>query len=869
MPHDPKGAGWRRYASAQVLAAVLAGIVVVVYVVLLLLSNYRSERDLQRNLLAQFEQETKIRAKALEYFLSTAKENINNLATSREIFTFFENRDLGMSMEYGLKLSLFPIRERFLGLVRRTRIGGVPLYSRVVLVDREGGLLVDTDDPPSRSEPVGKAFVAPRHSENPVIDLPDGNEIVVSHPFIFKDRYEGQIIASIPLDVPYASLLREEQGSNHLLYIGVSGTGEIRVPNAVASVTAPSHLPPPGSIPPGKPVKFTATTPEGTSRDMLACRQPVEGTPISVIQVLDATEILGHVTPTEQVGRMGLAALAILLGTIYTLVLSIRSLVLKHGLDGSLLREKEIQRKNEQLQVEIAERIKAEEAQARLGMAVEQAAEVIMISDTDGTIQYVNPAFERISGYSREEAIGKNPRILKSGRHEEAFYRVLWDTLARGETWSGNLINRRKDGKLFEEVAVISPVRDAGGTVVNYVAVKRDVTHEVQLEEELRQMQKMEAVGKLAGGIAHDFNNLMTVINGFSELLQGRPGLDSTCRKEVDEIRKAGDRAAALTRQLLAFSRRQMLQPKTVDLGKVTSEMDNLLRRLIGEDIELVTVAGKALWNVKVDPGQIEQVVMNLVVNSRDAMPSGGRITIETANAVFADDYLGTHPVVRPGSYVMLAVSDTGIGMDEETKGRIFEPFFTTKEQGKGTGLGLSTVYGIVKQSKGYIWAYSEVGKGTTFKVYLPQAEEGIKETSSPGKPVRAGGKGCETLLLAEDEDLVRELARTILEEKGYRVLDARDGHEAVEIAGRHDGPIHMLVTDVVMPRMSGGELARRMDELRPGIRVLYMSGYTENAIVHHGVLDSGTAFVQKPFHIETLTRAIREELDREVLTTI
>jgi CheY-like chemotaxis protein len=319
----------------------------------------------------------------------------------------------------------------------------------------------------------------------------------------------------------------------------------------------------------------------------------------------------------------------------------------------------------------------------------------------------------------------------------------------------------------------------------------------------------------------------------------------------------------------MAFSRKQMLQPKIVTLASVTSDMDSLLRRLIGEDIELVTVTGENLWNVKVDPGQIEQVILNLVVNARDAMPSGGKITIETANAVFDDDYLDTHPMVHPGSYVMLAVSDTGIGMDENTMDRIFEPFFTTKELGKGTGLGLSTVYGIVKQSGGNIWAYSEVGRGTTFKVYLPRAEEVGKEAPSPGKPVPAEEKGWETLLLAEDEELVRELARTILEQNGYRVLEARNGREAVEIACRHDGPIHMLVTDVVMPQMSGRELASRMDELRPGIRVLYMSGYTENAIVHHGVLDRGTAFVQKPFRIDTLIRAVREELDREALATI
>jgi PAS domain S-box-containing protein len=511
---------------------------------------------------------------------------------------------------------------------------------------------------------------------------------------------------------------------------------------------------------------------------------------------------------------------------------------------------------------EMAIRKQAEEERDLLGMAVEQAAETIVITDTEGMIQYVNPAFEKVSGYQRDEVIGKNPRLLKSEKHDRDYYQAMWNTLTQGEVWTGTFINKRKDGELFEEIAVISPVREASGKIVNYVAVKRDVTREVQMEEQLRQSQKMEAIGKLTGGIAHDFNNLLTAINGYTELLLLRHKPGDPSRKEIEEIRKAGDRAAVMTRQLLAFSRKQILQPKVLDLNAVVSGMDRMLRRLIGEDVNLITVCSKGTWKVKVDPGQVEQVILNLAVNARDAMPGGGKLTIETSNVELDGAYVRKHPVVRAGPYVMLAVSDTGCGMDKATLSRIFEPFFTTKEPGKGTGLGLSTVYGIVKQSRGHIWVYSEKGEGATFKVYFPRAEE-IGEVVFESEEASLGmWVGTETLLLAEDEDLVRDLVRTILEKNGYKVLEAHNGHEALKICNSHEGPIHLLVTDIVMPQMSGRELATISESIRPGIKVLFMSGYTENAIVHHGVLDPGTAFLQKPFRMESLTRKVREILD-------
>ncbi len=384
-----------------------------------------------------------------------------------------------------------------------------------------------------------------------------------------------------------------------------------------------------------------------------------------------------------------------------------------------------------------------------------------------------------------------------------------------------------------------------------------------RLEEQLRQSQKMEAVGQLAGGIAHDFNNMLTIINGYCELLSLSMPPDDPQRANVKEIKCAGDRAAALTRQLLAFSRRQVLEPKVLDLNAVVNNLYKMLQRLIGENIRLATALQPDLDHVKVDPGQIEQIIMNLVVNARDAMPQGGQITIETANVTLDETYTQLQYHVEKGPYVMLAVSDTGCGMDKATQARIFEPFFTTKELGQGTGLGLSTVYGIVKQSKGYIWVYSEVGRGTMFKVYLPRVE-GEAITHAPG--VVSGGQleGSEQILIVEDDQALRELIRSMLMRNGYSVLAENSADAALQICERPESPIRLLITDVVMPGLSGPDLAKRLAAVNPGTRVLYMSGYTDDAIVRHGILKQGANFLQKPFTTEVFLRKVREVLDRK-----
>ncbi len=380
-------------------------------------------------------------------------------------------------------------------------------------------------------------------------------------------------------------------------------------------------------------------------------------------------------------------------------------------------------------------------------------------------------------------------------------------------------------------------------------------------EEQLRQSQKMDAIGQLAGGVAHDFNNLLTAICGHSELSLKHLTTEDPLHRHLEQINKSGERAAALTRQLLAFSRKQMLQPKIIDLNQIVVDMNKMLQRLIGEDIDLLMGLAADLGTVKADPNQIEQILLNLSINARDAMPKGGRLTIETSNVHLSEEYSRDHVSVPPGAYVMLAVSDNGCGMDANTQIHVFEPFFTTKEVGKGTGLGLATVYGIVKQSGGTIWLYSEAGRGTAFKIYLPCAEAGTKEVELEADDPKSL-QGSETVLLVEDEDVVREMATEILRDSGYRVLEARHGHEAIILERQHSGVIHLMLTDVVMPQMSGRELAELLTPLRRDMKVLYMSGYTDDAIVHHGVLEEGTAFIGKPFTPTALARKVREILD-------
>jgi PAS domain S-box-containing protein len=471
----------------------------------------------------------------------------------------------------------------------------------------------------------------------------------------------------------------------------------------------------------------------------------------------------------------------------------------------------------------------------------------------------VNETAMRQYGYSREEFLEMKIMDLWPKEDVPTFQASLLAMESGTTARSGVRRHCKKDGVVIDVEVTVHEF--ALGNRPCGLAIALDVTERNRMEGQLRQTQKMEAIGNLAGGIAHDFNNLLSVILSYSEMLGSALKPGDPMREDLEEIQGAGKRAADLTRQLLAFSRQQILQPRVLDLNAVIASVAKMLGRLVGEDIELTVVNGIDLGTVKADPGQVEQVLMNLVVNARDAMPRGGKLTIETANVELDSEYATTHAGVEPGHYVMLAVTDNGSGMDAATRERIFEPFFTTKDQGKGTGLGLATVFGIVRQSGGSIWVYSELDEGTAIKVYLPQADP-AHANASDATPETRTRRGCETILLVEDEESVRALARSILERNGYRVLEAQSGGDALLICEQHKATIHVLLTDVVMPRMSGRALAERLGPLRPGMKVLYMSGYTDDAIVRHGVLDSDVAFLQKPITPETLTRKLREVIE-------
>jgi|GEM_PF-1100941 len=509
-------------------------------------------------------------------------------------------------------------------------------------------------------------------------------------------------------------------------------------------------------------------------------------------------------------------------------------------------------------------RVRSEEQLRLRDSALESAANAIVITDRESVVQWVNQAFTRLTGYTADEAVGRTPReLLRSGLQDAAFYRKMWETLLDGRIWEGDLSNRRKDRTIYTEHQTITPVRDRDGRIRHFICIKDDITERLDLEEQFRQAQRMEAVGQLAGGIAHDFNNQLFVINGYCDLLATAVAGQAALEAPVQEIQAAARRSALLTKQLLAFSCKQVLQPKILDLNAELSAVRETLGRLIGEDIQLTIVLEDGAGHVRVDPGQLQQVLMNVAVNAKDAMPDGGKLTIETAAVEFDASYAHSHRDVSEGTYVSLSVSDTGIGMDEATLSRVFEPFFTTKTAGKGTGLGLPTVLGIVKQSGGHVSIQSELGCGTTLRIYLPCVDEPAEKAAADSIAPREGGS--ETILYTEDEAALRRLVCRVLEDHGYRVLTASNGKEALEVAATFDDDIHLLLTDVIMPEMSGTQLAAQLTDLRPRVRVIYTSGYASDDILsHHGVLEGGHVLLTKPCPTDVMLRAVREVLDSQ-----
>jgi PAS domain S-box-containing protein len=518
---------------------------------------------------------------------------------------------------------------------------------------------------------------------------------------------------------------------------------------------------------------------------------------------------------------------------------------------------------------DITERKRDEESLRLLGTAVEQSKESILITDAElnlpgPKIIFVNSAFTQMTGYAAAEVLGKTPRMFQGPHTDKAVLKRLRQNLEDGDVFAGEAVNYRKDGVEFILEWQIAPIRNAVGKITHFIGIERDITGRKKLEEQLVQSQKMETVGKLAGGIAHEFNSILTAIIGQSELLLGDLPAGSPLAGNAAEIIKAANRAATLTRQLLAYSRKQFLQPEILDINRLVSGMAAMIHNHMGGGVDAQFVPAADLRAVKADAGQIEQVIMNIVINARDAMPNGGRLTLETANVSFSPESVGRYAELQPGDYVMLAITDTGAGMSDAVKARLFEPFFSTKGVGEGTGLGLSTCYGIVKQSGGHISVYSELGRGTTFKIYLPQAEPPAKTAPDIHAPP-ALPRGTETILLVEDNPALRDMAAGLLRRLGYTVFAASNGIEALTVKQQPGtGHIDLLFTDVVMPHMSGNELADRVRSLYPRTKILFTSAYTENAIVHQGILNTGVVLLQKPFTPSALAQKVRQVLDRK-----
>jgi two-component system cell cycle sensor histidine kinase/response regulator CckA len=512
---------------------------------------------------------------------------------------------------------------------------------------------------------------------------------------------------------------------------------------------------------------------------------------------------------------------------------------------------------------DITERKLADDELRKLSIAVQQSPVSIVITDSEGRIEYVNYRFSEVTGYDFKEVLGKNLRFLKSGEHPHEFYETMLRTINAGKKWTGEICNKKKDGSLFWESVVISPIKNEKGKITNYIEIKENITEKKYLEEQLRQSQKMEAIGRFAGGIAHDFNNMMTAVIGFSDYLLSSRRDDDALVSIIEQIKTAGQRAASLTQQLLAFSRRQVMETQLIDLQLIIGNMEQMLKQLIGEDIILNITFDKKPSIIKSDHSQVEQIIMNLVINARDAMPEGGELIIEIETTVLDEDYCKEWIDIEAGTYVVLSITDTGCGIDKETLSHIYEPFYTTKEIGKGTGLGLSTVYGIVKQSGGHVHCYSEPGKGSTFRIYFPSVAEPAENVQF--KDEEKGNveipRGTETVLIVEDENIVREIASSVLRGNGYRVLEAANSDEALAICRDRDITIDLLITDVIMPGMQGPDLAKKILAVSPETEVLFISGYPDNAVEKLELFPSDNNFLQKPFTPKKLLLTVHKIL--------
>ncbi len=841
------------------LGFVIAVIALLAYVSFLLTSNYLSQKNLQRTLLEQFRLETVTRATTISYFFTERRDDLRNLALSREIAVFFENRALGMSMEYGLKQSLPPIKNLLASLIDRSRIDQESMYLQIVLLDEKSDLLVQVAETGRARLLSGekKKYASPGHPAGMVFAEGPDRSILIATSYFFKGRYAGEIVAWInpayisrhvvkPCEHPECTLSLVTAGK--ALYIPADQPDASGLPDHVSD----------------QPFRYQEREPGKMSRDMIGMAAAVKDTPFQLFSRQPAQALVGGLHPGRLLVGMVILALAIIGGSLTVVRVMARSVQLQAMLDASRDHEQNAREQNKRLEREIAERKQAENAlrdsEDRYRTLVETSPDVIFtLSFGDGIFRSINPAFERISGWSRTEWIGKSfldivhpdDRALALEKHNEAVNGAGVIRLdLRCLTSSGE--------HRIIEVTTAPLLRN--GAVSGLLGIARDITERTVLEDQLRHAVKMKAVGQLAGGIAHDFNNILSVIIGACDLVLMDLPEDNPGRSRIQMVLTSAERGAQLTRNLLTFSRKQVVRMQAGDLNEIILRAEPLIARLIREDIRFTVNPSQERLLCMTDGTQIEQALMNFAANARDAMTGGGQFTINTSRVTIDGAFRRERGFGREGDYALLRVADTGAGMDEKTKERIFEPFFTTKDVGKGTGLGLATVFGIVRQHNGYIEVKSKVGKGTVFLIYLPLMAE-IADRAASLPAAERFLRGSETVLVAEDEGSVRAVITQILAKSGYRVIEAFDGEDAELKFQEHQGEIDLLILDVIMPKKNGKQAYDNIQKIRPDLKCLFLSGYTADIISNTGISEKEGAFLQKPVPPHLLLTKVREIL--------
>ncbi len=864
IPHRSTPDGlWRavdtRGPVRRTAAFLAAGVALAAVVGWLLLENYRATAQRRTDLLREHAAALVLRASVLENALDFAQRSLHAVSQSPEVGALLESQELGLSEQYGLALSRTATRDRLRAVTLRGQFGAEPAFSHVALLDREGNEVAGVGPAGDASGITWRPHVA---DEDGILLLADGSQLASVHDVVRGGRASGQVVGFLTSDPVTRALVqgfRRGPEPAHSFLVDAAGAPfrggglrhEVPLPKDVRSIPAD-----------GMGVMVADESRPG-ARSLVA-RVSIPGRNLFLVDVHPYDAFFRDV-PSEASSANLAAAVALLLGAVVLgVVINVRALVRGTRQEESSAREREVGEKNEALEREAAERQRVERSRAVLANALEQSADAVAIVDTALCIVHVNAAFEQITGRGAGSARGRMlfeafaPAAPGSPEGQSLLTAIL-----EGRPWRGVLAGARADGRSFDARVSVAPVRDATGTVTHQVLSARDVTEELREQEGRRHAQRLEAIGTLAGGVAHDFNNLLTAINGYAAMALEDLQPGDPLREDLEEIRSAGERAADLARQLLAFGRRQVLTPESLDLSAVVGGIQKMLGRVIGEQVHLVTNLQPDAWHIRADRGQVEQVLVNLAVNARDAMPSGGRLAVSTANVQVSGTEARRHPEGVPGEFVRLRVEDTGVGMSQDVLAHVFEPFFTTKEQGKGTGLGLSTVYGIVRQSRGFVGVTSAPGAGTTFDVYLPRDTGPVPPIAihldREPEQVASG----EVVLVVEDEEQVRSLVVSQLTARGYAVLSAADGREALRVAESRPETIDVLLADVVMPGMSGPELARRLQRSHPETAVIFMSGYAEEAVLAEGSPGEGGDFIGKPFAADTLAARIRQLLGR------